>query len=253
MHAPLRGCRPEHATASRGARPISDGASTKRHKRSGAPLVRRPEPSLQTIRVMAFLASVWAQYTNQLVVRPLLTKACTSSTLMSIGDTFTQFVIQQKKPEEYDPQRTARMVRRPIPTCVTLHQAFYGFTTHGPLLHYWYRWLDSRIVVKSTTDVRARRCVVSDFLQLLKKVVVDQAVFAPLLTTVFFGELELLKGTPIRTVPCLLMRDRQDARRGGSPSGARPRAYASHALARVAPRTGVQLQIRRAPTARAVH
>lgn len=173
----------------------------------------RSVPSAETIRTMAFLGSLWAQYTNQLVVRPLLTKACTSSTLMSIGDTFTQFVIQQKKADEYDPQRTARMVRPPRSTFVTLHQAFYGFTTHGPLLHYWYRWLDSRIVVKSTTDVRAARCVTSEFLQLLKKVVVDQAVFAPLLTTVFFGELELLKGMPVRTTCGSLIRpDRQDAR-----------------------------------------
>jgi hypothetical protein len=106
------------------------------------------------------MAALWASYLQALAARPLLTKACTSSTLMSLGDTFTQFVIQKKKPEEFDPYRTARMVQCSIHLfCVdgigSHAQAFYGLTTHGPLLHFWYKWLDSRIVVKSTTDVRA--------------------------------------------------------------------------------------------------
>lgn len=60
---------------------------------------------------MALIQRVWGSYLQALTTKPLLTKACTSGTLMGFGDTATQTLVQGKKfGENFDMLRTARMV-----------------------------------------------------------------------------------------------------------------------------------------------
>ena len=87
---------------------------------------------LQATRGLA--GRLWAAYTRQLDVRPVLTKSLTSFTGFVVGDA----IAQVSTGEKYNYWRTARF-------------AAYGFCIHAPVCHVWYGLLDRSVMVKAPT------------------------------------------------------------------------------------------------------
>lgn len=88
--------------------------------------------------------------------RPILVKCITSATLMAVGDSLSQVIEhhqnQQKDKFNFDYYRLGRMT--------AIGSIF------GPLLHYWYGWLDKTITFTGSKGA-------------VSKVVLDQGLFAP--------------------------------------------------------------------------
>ena len=113
-------------------------------------------------------AALWAGYSGALEARPLQTKALTSMVGLAVGD-----VIAQASTGCFDPLRTARM-------------AAFGVALHGPAGHFWYQLLDAKVMPGRGSDMRA----------IVAKMALDQALFAPFFTAVFYAVLTALEGHP---------------------------------------------------------
>ncbi|XP_054459490.1 mpv17-like protein 2 [Anoplopoma fimbria] len=98
----------------------------------------------------------------------LLTNTLSGGVLFSLGDILQQSWENLKKPgRKQDWRRTGCM--------------FTVGCSAGPLLHYWYIWLDGAFVGKALKTVA-------------KKVLVDQVVASPFLGLWYFGGMGLLEG-----------------------------------------------------------
>lgn len=108
------------------------------------------------------LLKVWAAYNKVLDKNPITTKACTSLIGFLLGDFIAQKFLGDKD-AELDKGRLLRM-------------ASFGFLFHGPTGHYFYSALDRMIV--GTTLVKVA-----------SKVAIDQILWAPVFTAMFFAYL----------------------------------------------------------------
>jgi protein Mpv17 len=87
-----------------------------------------------------------------------------------LGDLVAQSpAISQGKP--WDARRTAKM-------------AAFGLCLHGPIGHYWYGFLDRSIMVSAPTSAAA----------VFSKTAIDQILWAPIFTSVFFGSMKVMDG-----------------------------------------------------------
>uniref|UniRef100_A0A7S2V4A9 Peroxisomal membrane protein MPV17 n=1 Tax=Fibrocapsa japonica TaxID=94617 RepID=A0A7S2V4A9_9STRA len=112
------------------------------------------------------MAKLWAKYNQFLDAQPILCKALTSLTGFTIGDILAQKFINPEA--DYDVMRTIRL-------------GSFGLLFHGPSGHYFYGFLDSKIVGTSTQAVAT-------------KVAIDQLFWNPIFGTVFFTYLGLAEG-----------------------------------------------------------
>lgn len=103
---------------------------------------------------------LWSAYNGALESKPILTKAITSLVGFSIGDLLAQKFLGEEG-AAVDTWRIARM-------------AAFGFLIHGPTGHYFYSALDRVIVGKTPLKVAS-------------KVFVDQVMWAPIFTVIFFS------------------------------------------------------------------
>lgn len=108
---------------------------------------------------------LWRAYNVRLAEAPLLTKAFTSLVGFFLGDLIAQKFLSNSPTGGLDRARLARM-------------ASFGFLIHGPVGHYWYGALDRAIVGTAP-------------LKVAMKVVVDQVLWAPVFTALFFSYLGL--------------------------------------------------------------
>lgn len=108
--------------------------------------------------------ALWNAYNARLAKNPIATKAFTSLIGFFLGDLIAQKFLGEKG-APLDRARLARM-------------ASFGFLIHGPTGHYFYSALDRAIV--GTTPVKVA-----------SKVVIDQLMWAPVFTALFFGYLGL--------------------------------------------------------------
>ncbi|XP_023946449.1 mpv17-like protein 2 [Bicyclus anynana] len=100
----------------------------------------------------------------------LYTNITISLTLSSVGDGMEQmYELYTGDLKEYNPQRTMQM-------------AFSGIGV-GILCHHWYKVLDRFIIGKS-------------FDMVVKKLMLDQLIFSPIMIITFFGSLALLEKDP---------------------------------------------------------
>ncbi|XP_071442460.1 mitochondrial inner membrane protein Mpv17-like [Hetaerina americana] len=123
------------------------------------------------------MSSIIKAYQRILMKHPTKIQALQTGVLMGLGDTVAQTLIEKKKYKEYDFMRTAR---------------FFGIGVFiaGPGLKSWYGFLDKHIAKRKTGTTAV-----------LKKVFVDQAVFAPNFLACFvvlLGALEMKPWTSIR-------------------------------------------------------
>lgn len=101
----------------------------------------------------------------------LYTNVTISISLSALGDGIEQsYEIYTKEQEKYDIKRN-------------MHMAFSGAAV-GILCHQWYKVLDKFIVGKTVDMV-------------IKKLVLDQLVFSPIMIITFFGSLAILEDNPM--------------------------------------------------------
>jgi len=114
----------------------------------------------------------WAQYNDALDKNPITAKACTSLVGWFLGDLLAQLFIVKAPTLDY--ARLATLTA-------------FGFLYHGPSGHYFYNWLDSKIVGTDGKSVAT-------------KVAIDQIFWCPLFMTVFFTYLGLVNGDSFATI-----------------------------------------------------
>lgn len=101
----------------------------------------------------------------------IYTNVTISISLSSLGDCIEQsYEIYTKEQEKFSPKRT-------------MHMAFSGGAL-GILCHHWYKILD-RFIIGKTFDM------------VMKKLLLDQLVFSPIMIMTFFGSLALLEEDPL--------------------------------------------------------
>lgn len=115
---------------------------------------------------------MWATYNRYLTEKPVLTKSITSGVIAFVGDVACQKLFpQDKEDRKVDWNRTIKFT-------------ILGTALVGPLLHYWYGFLVTKIPGTSS-------------LSTLYRVAFDQLVFAPfVILPAIFSASQLLNGTP---------------------------------------------------------
>ncbi|XP_013172551.1 PREDICTED: mpv17-like protein 2 [Papilio xuthus] len=99
------------------------------------------------------------------------TNVTISVSLSSVGDLLQQsYEIYTKEQNNYDFKRT-------------MHMAFSGAAV-GVLCHHWYKILD-KIIIGKTTDM------------IIKKLLLDQLIFSPIMITTFFGSVAIFEENPL--------------------------------------------------------
>nr|XP_022315809.1 mpv17-like protein 2 [Crassostrea virginica] len=108
----------------------------------------------------------------------IITNTVTSGTLLGLGDVITQNLEIEyasrmgNTSHDYDVRRTGRM--------------FLMGLMIGPLGHFWYTKLADKLVIGTGPKV------------VLKKIGVDQIIFTPIITCIFFGGMGLLEGKDVK-------------------------------------------------------
>lgn len=118
---------------------------------------------------MALMRAV-ARYSAWVERSPIVAKSVTAASLTVAGDVVAQGIEGNFAPGGAGPDlpRLARM-------------GVWGLCIAGPLMHFWYRFLDTRIVGSGVSGV-------------VKKLVVDQSVWAPSIVAGFFTYSALAEG-----------------------------------------------------------
>ena len=92
---------------------------------------------------------------------------------MGVGDITAQHLVEHKSWDEHDIWRTIRLTST-------------GLFIIGPIFHVWYDMFLSKLFLQRTMKVA------------LKKVVLDQGLFAPAFLVLFYGSLGLLELSPVQ-------------------------------------------------------
>lgn len=114
-------------------------------------------------------AAISAAYASSLATSPVRTKALTSLVGFMVGDLCAQLLT----PGGFEFARVLRL-------------GAYGFFLDGPVGHLFYKALDQYVAPERPTDPGT----------ILAKTAIDQLVWAPTMTVVFFVFLRLLEGHP---------------------------------------------------------
>ncbi|GFH23205.1 40S ribosomal protein S17, partial [Haematococcus lacustris] len=133
----------------------------------------------------------WASYNRSLKQSPLLTKIATGVVGTILGDGLAQYSQYRfSKPTQplarklhersfqYDHARLLRLL-------------FWSAAVGTPIAHFWFQFLDMRIMPGAPTSPLAVVC----------KLVLDQGLMAPLGTALFFMGMKVLEGQPHRALP----------------------------------------------------
>jgi len=114
----------------------------------------------------------WVAYNKALDDKPLITKAMTSLVGWALGDLLAQLFLGSGGPLDYKRLFTLSL---------------FGLIYHGPSGHYFYNWLDSKIVGTGAKEV-------------FTKVAIDQTIWCPIFMSVFFTYLGLMAGDSFSTI-----------------------------------------------------
>ncbi|XP_073122195.1 protein SYM1-like [Henckelia pumila] len=118
-------------------------------------------------------------YLGMVQARPIVTKSLTSSFIYTAADLSSQTLVGESS--EYDFVRTLRM-------------AGYGMIVLGPSLHYWFNF---------ASRVFPRR----DFFSTIKKIVLGQLAYGPVMTAAFFSVNAGLQGESGSEIVARVKRD----------------------------------------------
>lgn len=149
------------------------------------------------------LSAVFQTYKRLLQQYPIASQCVQCGVLMGSGDLIAQTVVERKKFHNINFQRTAEfacvglfIVVRLLILCSLLYKRIIN-VFQGPSLTVWYRILDKRIGNKGTTVT-------------IKKVALDQLLFAPVLNAVLLPTLALFRTGNVEKAKDALKRDYRD-------------------------------------------
>ncbi|CAL0333369.1 unnamed protein product [Lupinus luteus] len=129
-------------------------------------------------------------YLRKLETHPVMTKSITSSLIFAAADLTSQMITLHSSSASYDLKRTSRM-------------AIYGLLILGPSQHVWFNFL-SRILPKRDVSTT------------LKKIFMGQALFGPVINTVFFAYNGAVQGESGPEIIARLKRDLLPTLLGGA-------------------------------------
>ncbi|KAK0492240.1 hypothetical protein EDD18DRAFT_1183503 [Armillaria luteobubalina] len=121
------------------------------------------------------MASLFRAYNALLIRRPMLTQCGTAALLFGTGDIIAQQLIEKRGFRHHDLTRTVRLT-------------FYGGALFGPVMTWWYQFLN-RIQFASPTRA------------IVYRVWLDQAVLTPFAVGAFFTCMSVLEGVPQEAYP----------------------------------------------------
>ncbi|KAK9832036.1 hypothetical protein WJX81_000378 [Elliptochloris bilobata] len=122
------------------------------------------------------LGRFWRFYNNALERHPVAVKSATSFVGFLLGDVLAQTIVGA----DFDVARTLRLV-------------LFGMFMDGPVGHVWYTVLDRNVFPE---DPRSNKAVVV-------KMLLDQLLWAPVFSCVFFTFIHLLQGHPENILPAI--------------------------------------------------
>uniref|UniRef100_A0A0D9XZQ1 Uncharacterized protein n=1 Tax=Leersia perrieri TaxID=77586 RepID=A0A0D9XZQ1_9ORYZ len=125
-------------------------------------------------------AGVVAWYLGSIEARPVLTKSVTAAAIFTVADLSSQMITLGSE-DSIDLLRTLRM-------------ASYGLLISGPSLHIWFNFV-SKLLPKQ------------DVVNTFKKMFLGQAVYGPIINSVFFSYNAGLQGETIPEIIARLKRD----------------------------------------------
>jgi hypothetical protein len=137
---------------------------------------------------------MWSQYTKHLSKRPLLTKAVTAASLMSVSDLACQSF------ETVQTNHDGSSVCRLIDYQRTLNVGITGLTFTGPLTHAWYsllNWLPTASTSPLLVNKRSLwgRAIGSGVMATLgTKLLLDAIIFSPVAVAGYFVWRSILEG-----------------------------------------------------------
>ncbi|XP_058249610.1 protein Mpv17 isoform X2 [Hemibagrus wyckioides] len=131
------------------------------------------------------IARLWRSYQVVMDKKPWTVQIITAGSLMGVGDIISQQLIERRGLNKHDIRRTTKMMS-------------IGFFFVGPVIGGWYRVLD-RLVLGSTKS------------SALKKMLIDQACFAPCFLGTFLGICGILNRLTVEENVAKLKRDYTDA------------------------------------------
>lgn len=119
-------------------------------------------------------------YLGMIEARPVLTKSITAGLIFTAADVSSQMITLTPS-DSFDPIRTLRM-------------AGYGMLISGPSLHLWFNFA-SKLVPKR------------DLFSTLKKMILGQTVYGPIMTAIFFSSNAAVQGESGAEIVARLKRD----------------------------------------------
>ncbi|CAL8316007.1 unnamed protein product [Lota lota] len=131
------------------------------------------------------MAGVWRSYQALMTKHPWSVQILTAGSLVGVGDVISQQLIERRGLANHNGLRTARMMA-------------IGFCLVGPVVGGWYKVLDRLVVGGSKSDA-------------MKKMLLDQLVFAPCFLGAFLGLSGALSGLSAEQNAAKLKRDYTDA------------------------------------------
>ncbi|XP_057445748.1 uncharacterized protein LOC130737903 [Lotus japonicus] len=160
------------------------------HRKSSHPsLSPKPYPSFSSSSSSSHKLGFIGWYLRKLEAHPVLTKSITTSIIFAASDLTSQMITLASS-ASFDLKRTSRM-------------AIYGLLILGPSQHMWFNFL-SKILPK--TDVPTT----------LKKIFLGQAVFGPVINSVFFSYNGAVQGESCDEIIARLKRDLLPTLLGGA-------------------------------------
>ncbi|CAG9462597.1 unnamed protein product [Pedinophyceae sp. YPF-701] len=120
-------------------------------------------------------SALWKKYEEVLEAYPIRTKAVTTTVGMGLGDLIAQIPLGV-----FDPLRFLR-------------QALFGLVLSGPIGHFWYLWLDKTVMPERPQEGPV----------VALKVALDQFLWSPAFTCVFYSWFCIFTGQADQIVPTI--------------------------------------------------
>ncbi|KAK2846062.1 hypothetical protein Q7C36_010916 [Tachysurus vachellii] len=130
------------------------------------------------------ITRLWRSYQGLMAKKPWTVQIITAGSLMGVGDIISQQLIERRGWNKHNIIRTTKMMS-------------IGFFFVGPVIGGWYRVLD-RFVIGTTKSTA------------LRKMLLDQACFAPCFLGTFLGIYGVLNGLTVEENVAKLKRDYAD-------------------------------------------
>ncbi|XXG63896.1 hypothetical protein AAC387_Pa05g1985 [Persea americana] len=150
------------------------------HRKHGVSDVLSSSSSVSLLSSSSRKTGFVTWYLGMIEARPVITKAITAGAIFTCADVSSQMLTLMPS-DSFDPIRTLRM-------------AAFGMLFSGPSLHFWFNFI-SRILPKT------------DIFSTLKKMLMGQTIYGPIMNSSFFSVNASLQGETAAEIVARLKRD----------------------------------------------